>query len=113
VPLTPATQHLIGARELARMKRTAILVNTSRGAVVDERALIAALRSRRIAAAGLDVFAREPTVPAALRTLPNVVLTPHIASATVATRAAMATLAARNLAAALQGRRPPNRVPMP
>ena len=110
VPLTPATRGLIGARELARMKRTAVLVNTSRGPIVDERALITALRRRRIAAAGLDVFAAEPHVPAALRALPNVVLTPHVASATTATRAAMATLAARNLAVALAGRRPPNRV---
>jgi lactate dehydrogenase-like 2-hydroxyacid dehydrogenase len=92
------------------MKPTAVLVNTSRGAVVDEPALVAALRRRRIAAAGLDVYAREPHVPAALRSLPNVVLTPHIASATTATRAAMATLAARNLAAALAGRHPPNLV---
>jgi glyoxylate reductase len=110
VPLTEATRGLIGARELARMKPTAVLVNTSRGPVVDEAALIAALRRRRIAAAGLDVFAREPDVPAALRTLPNVVLTPHVASATTATRGAMAALAARNLAAALAGRRPPNAV---
>jgi lactate dehydrogenase-like 2-hydroxyacid dehydrogenase len=110
VPLTAATRGLIGARDLTRMKRTAVLVNTSRGPVVDERALIAALRQRRIAAAGLDVFAREPEVPAALRVLPNVVLTPHVASATIATRNAMAVLAARNLAVALAGRRPPNPV---
>ena len=110
VPLTAATRGLIGARELGRMKRTAVLVNTSRGPVVDEHALVTALRRRRLAAAGLDVFAREPHVPAALRSLPNVVLTPHVASATTATRAAMATLAARNLALALAGRRPPNRV---
>jgi lactate dehydrogenase-like 2-hydroxyacid dehydrogenase len=110
VPLTPATRGLIGTRELRRMKRTAILVNTSRGSVIDEGALIAALQRRRIAGAGLDVFAREPHVPAALRRLPNVVLTPHVASATTATRTAMAILAARNLAAALAGRRPPNPV---
>ncbi len=110
VPLAPATRHLIGARELARMKRTAILVNTSRGPVVDEAALTTALRRGRIAAAGLDVFEREPAVPAALRRLPNVVLTPHVGSATTATRTAMAVLAARNLVAALAGREPPNRV---
>ena len=111
VPLTPATRHLVGARELARMKRTAILVNTSRGQVVDERALVRALASGRIAAAGLDVYEREPEVPAALRALPNVVLTPHIASATTQTRRRMALLAATNLAAALAGHEPPNRVP--
>jgi glyoxylate reductase len=110
VPLTAATRHLIGARELTRMKRTAILVNTSRGPVVDERALVRALASGRIAAAGLDVYEREPETPAALRALPNVVLTPHIASATTETRRRMAILAAMNLAAALAGREPPNRV---
>ncbi len=110
VPLTAATRRLLGARELARMKPGAILVNTSRGAVVDERALIRALGSGRLAAAGLDVFAREPRVPRALRSLPNVVLTPHVASATSATRRRMAILAARNLAAVLAGRRPPNPV---
>lgn len=112
-PLTAATRHLIGAAELARMKRSAILVNTSRGPVVDEAALIRALATRRIAAAGLDVFEREPEVPAALRRLPNVVLTPHVGSATTATRGAMALLAVRNLVAALAGREPPNRVETP
>ena len=110
VPLTPETHHLMGARELARMKRSAVLVNTSRGPVVDERALVAALRARRIAGAGLDVYEHEPAVPRTLRTLPNVVLTPHIGSATTATRGRMAARAARNLAAALAGREPPNRV---
>jgi glyoxylate reductase len=110
VPLTAATRHLIGARELARMRRGAVLVNTSRGLVVDEAALVRALASGRLAAAGLDVFEREPAVPAALRALPTVVLTPHVASATIATRERMAVLAARNLAAALAGRRPPNAV---
>ena len=110
VPLRAETVHLIGRRELARMKRTAILVNTSRGGVVDEAALIDALRTKRIAGAGLDVFAREPRVPRALRAMSNVVLTPHIASATAATRARMAALAAANLTAVLAGREPPNRV---
>jgi glyoxylate reductase len=110
VPLTAQTRHLIGARELARMKRTAVLVNTSRGAVVDETALVRALGRGRIAGAGLDVFEHEPRVPRALRAAPNVVLTPHIASATTATRARMAELAARNLAVALAGGAPPNRV---
>jgi glyoxylate reductase len=113
VPLTSATGRLLGARELARMKKGAILVNTSRGAVVDEKALVRALVSGHLGGAGLDVFAREPHVARALRTLPNVVLTPHIASATSATRTRMATLAARNLAAALAGRRPPNPVALP
>jgi glyoxylate reductase len=112
-PLTPETRHLIGAAELARMKRTAILVNTSRGPVVDEAALLRALARRRIAAAGLDVFEREPAVAGALRRLPNVVLTPHVGSATTATRTAMAVLAARNLVAALAGREPPSRVRLP
>jgi glyoxylate reductase len=106
VPLRAATRHLIGARELARMKPTAVLVNTSRGPVVDERALVRALAGGRLGAAGLDVYEREPRVPAALRRLPSVVLTPHVASATTRTRTAMATLAARNIARVLAGRRP-------
>ena len=113
VPLSANTRRLIGERELSRMKRGAILVNTSRGPVVDERALVRALATGKLAAAGLDVYENEPDVPAALRALPNVVLTPHIASATTATRARMATLAAQNLAAALTGREPPNRVTLP
>jgi glyoxylate reductase len=111
VPLTPTTRHMIGARELAHMKRTAILVNTSRGQVIDERALVRALAAGRIAGAGLDVYESEPEVPAALRALSNVVLAPHIASATRETRRRMAVLAATNLAAALAGCEPPNRVP--
>jgi glyoxylate reductase len=110
VPLTPATRGLIGPRELALMKPDAILVNTSRGAVVDEPALVRALATGRLGGAGLDVFAHEPRVPAALRRLPNVVLTPHVASATSATRTRMAVLAAQNLAAVLAGRRPPTPV---
>ena len=104
VPATPATHHLIGDRELGRMKRGAILINTSRGTIVDERALVAALKKRRIWGAGLDVFAREPRIPRALRALDNVVLTPHIASATRGTRGAMATLAAANLVEYFAGR---------
>ena len=105
-PLTPATRHLIGAAELARMKDTAILVNTARGPVVDERALIDALHGGVIAGAGLDVYEHEPEIPPELRKLDNVVLLPHIASAGAATREAMALLAVDNVAAVLAGRPP-------
>ncbi len=97
VPYTPASHHTIGAAELALMKPTATLVNIARGGIVDDAALAQALRDRRIAAAGLDVFEGEPKVHPALLGVPNVVLTPHIASATVPTRLAMADLAADNL----------------
>jgi len=108
LPYTAASHHAIGAAELAAMKPSATLTNVARGGVVDDAALAAALRERRIAAAALDVFEGEPQVQAALLDVPNVVLTPHIASATVATRRAMAELAATNLIAALGGERPPN-----
>lgn len=108
VPLTPATRHLIGRAELARMKPTAILVNTARGPVVDEEALVEALERRIIWGAGLDVFENEPAVHPKLLELPNVVLAPHIASASYATRRRMSMMAAENAAAALAGRRPPN-----
>ena len=101
VPYSPASHHLVGAAELALMKPSATLTNIARGGVVDDTALAAALRERRIAAAGLDVFEAEPAVHPALLALPNVVLTPHIASASLPTRRAMADLAARNLMAAL------------
>jgi lactate dehydrogenase-like 2-hydroxyacid dehydrogenase len=105
VPLSAATEGLIGASELALMKRSAILINGARGQVVDEAALIAALRERRILGAGLDVFEREPLpVDSPLFQLPNVVATPHIGSATAQTREAMALRAATNLTDALQGR---------
>jgi len=107
VPYSAASHHAIGAAELALMKPSATLTNVARGGVVDDAALAAALRERRIAAAALDVFEGEPKVNPALLTVPNVVLTPHIASATVATRRAMADLAADNLIAALTGGRPP------
>ena len=104
VPLTPETRHLIGRRELAAMKRTAVLVNTARGGVVDQRALYEALRDRTIAAAATDVAEVEPIPPDdPLLTLGNVIITPHIASASVATRTRMAVLAARNLLAGLRG----------
>jgi lactate dehydrogenase-like 2-hydroxyacid dehydrogenase len=111
MPLTPETRHIIGAAELARMKSSAILINTARGAVVDQRALFEALRDRRIAAAGLDVFETEPLpLDDPLLTLDNVVLLPHVGSATVQTRTRMAVLAARNLAAGLRGEPLPHAV---
>ena len=97
VPYSAASHHAIGAAELALMKRTACLVNIARGGIVDDAALAVALREKRIAAAGLDVFEGEPKVHPDLLTVPNVVLTPHIASATIPTRMAMANLAADNL----------------
>jgi lactate dehydrogenase-like 2-hydroxyacid dehydrogenase len=105
-PLTAETRHLIGAAELAAMKPTAVLVNTARGPIVDEAALAEALAEGRIAAAGLDVFEREPEVEPRLLDLDNVVLTPHLGSATVETRTAMAELAARNAISVLAGQGP-------
>jgi glyoxylate reductase len=109
-PLTPDTKHLVDAAFLARMKPSAILVNTSRGPVVDEGALADALRQKKIFAAGLDVFESEPAVHPGLLELENAVLLPHIASATVETRNRMATMAAENLLAVLGGRPAPNPV---
>lgn len=106
LPYTPEARHTIGAAELALMKPTATLVNIARGGIVDDAALAAALREKRIAAAGLDVFEGEPRVHPDLLTVPNVVLTPHIASATVKTRFAMARLAADNLVAFLVNGKP-------
>lgn len=97
VPYSPASHHTIGEPELALMKPTATLINIARGGIVDDAALAVALREKRIAAAGLDVFEGEPKVHPDLLTVPNVVLTPHIASATIPTRLAMANLAADNL----------------
>lgn len=108
VPLTPDTHHLIGSEQLARMKPTAVLVNTSRGPVVDEGALADALRGGGIFAAGLDVYEREPEIHPGLLELDNVVLAPHIASGSVRTRSEMSVLAVRNLLAGLRGERPPN-----
>lgn len=107
VPYGAATHHLVGAAQLARMKPGATLTNIARGGVVDDAALAVALRAGRLAAAGLDVFEGEPAVHPALLDLPNAVLTPHIASASVPTRRAMATLAADNLIALLAEGRPP------
>ena len=106
LPYSPAAHHAIGAAELKQMKPTATLVNLARGGIVDDAALAEALRNRTIAAAGLDVFEGEPTVNPALLTVPNVVLTPHIASATIPTRRAMADLAADNLIYFLSGKGP-------
>ncbi len=108
-PLTPQTFHLIGRKEIAMMKPTAVLVNTSRGAVVDQGALVEALGAGRIFAAGLDVFEEEPLAPEhPLLSLPNVVCTPHLGSATHSTRLGMARLAVENLVRGLAGERPPN-----
>ncbi|NKQ54130.1 D-glycerate dehydrogenase [Amycolatopsis sp. K13G38] len=109
-PLTPQTRHLIDAEALGAMKNTAYLINTTRGPVVDEAALADALRRGEIAGAGLDVFEKEPEVEPRLLDLDNVVLTPHLGSATVETRTEMALLAARNVAAVLAGEAPLNPV---
>jgi glyoxylate reductase len=108
VPLTKETHHLISTEQFAQMKPTAILVNTSRGPVVDEAALVEALKMHRIAGAGIDVYEREPAVHPGLVALHNVVLAPHIASATTRTRSEMSAMAARNMATAVRGGRPPN-----
>jgi len=109
-PYSPATHHLIGAAEIAKMKPTAILVNSARGGVVDDAALAKALHERRIAGAGLDVFEGEPRLDPAYVGLANVVLTPHIGSASRATRVIMCNTAAANMTAVLEGREPPNPV---
>ena len=107
-PLTPETLHLIGDRELDMMKSTSYLINTSRGPVVDERALAVALASGSIAGAGLDVYEEEPQVYPGLLELGNVVLAPHIGSASVETRTKMSVMAADNIIAAMRGEKPPN-----
>jgi glyoxylate reductase len=108
VPLTKDTQHLLSTPQFGQMKRSAILINTSRGPVVDEAALVEALQAGRIAGAALDVYEREPAVHPGLVALANVVLAPHIASGTVRTRSEMSAMAARNMATAIRGGRPPN-----
>lgn len=110
VPYSAATHHMIGTAQLGRMKRSAILINVARGGVVDDKALVAALRERRIAAAGLDVYENEPNFLRDFLDLKNVVLAPHIASSTEATRHKMAMTAAQNLVAALTTGKPPNLV---
>jgi glyoxylate reductase len=108
LPFTPETQHFIGAKELALMKPTAVLVNMARGGIVDDAALIDALKRKTIWAAGLDVYENEPKFNPGFLELKNVVLSPHIASSSEPTRKAMAMTAAKNLAAALSGQTPPN-----
>jgi glyoxylate reductase len=110
VPLTQETHHLLSTPQFDQMKRTAILINTSRGPVIDEAALVQALQTKKIAGAGLDVYEREPAVHPGLIPMPNVILAPHIASATVRTRSEMSAMAARNMATAVRGGRPPNLV---
>ncbi len=113
VPLTDETRHLIDARRLSLMKPTAFLVNVSRGPVVDEQALVEALRAGTIAGAALDVFEKEPELTPGLTSLTNVVLTPHIGSGSWETRTNMAHVAVRNIMAALEGKTPPNLVNQP
>ena len=107
VPLLPETRGLFDAPKFFRMKRTAFLINTSRGPVIDEAALVAALENNKIAGAALDVFENEPVIHPGLKR-PNVVLTPHIASASIETRTKMAVMAANNIVALFKGQRPPN-----
>jgi glyoxylate reductase len=107
-PLNKETRHQIGARELRLMKKTAFLINTARGAIVDEAALVRALAKKQIAGAGLDVFEHEPKVDRALKRMPNVVLTPHLGSATPEVREAMANIVVDNILALLGGRKLPN-----
>jgi len=108
VPLIDETYHLIGEKEFRMMKKDAVLINTSRGLVVDEQALIQVLKEKRIFGAGLDVYEHEPEVPKELIKLDNVVLQPHSASATVNSRTGMAIMAAKNMIAGLKGETPPN-----
>jgi glyoxylate reductase len=105
-PYLPSTHHLMGAEQFAAMKRTAYVINSARGPIIDEEALVAALRAGEIAGAGLDVFEQEPAVHPGLLEMDNVVLLPHLGSATTETRAAMASLAADNVLAVLRGEAP-------
>lgn len=108
IPLLPSTEHLIGEKELKIMKSTAILINTSRGSVINEKALITALKEKWIFGAGLDVYENEPSISKELRMLGNVVIQPHSASATFETRSKMAIMAAENMLVGLEGKIPPN-----
>ncbi len=106
VPLLPATHHLIDAKRLALMKKTAFIINTSRGPIIDEQALIEALQKKQIGGAGIDVFEFEPEIPSAMRKLENIIITPHTASATIEARQAMSAYAAKNIIAVLSGKPP-------
>ena len=108
LPLSPETRHYIAAKELALMKKSAILVNVSRGPVVDEKALVKALKAGRLFGAGLDVYEDEPALAPGLTALPNMTLTPHIGSGTIETRLKMSNMAVTNCIAGLTGQRPPN-----
>jgi glyoxylate reductase len=110
LPLTPATHHLIGACELAWMKPTAFIINTARGPIVDEGALVNALKTEIIAGAGLDVYEQEPTIHSALAELKQVVLLPHLGSATLHARVQMGLVCLKNIQAVLEGRLAPNQV---
>jgi glyoxylate reductase len=110
VPLTQETHHMLSTAQFEQMKRSAILINTARGPVIDEAALVTALTAKKIAGVGMDVYEREPAVHPGLLSMPNVVLAPHIASATTRTRSEMSAMAARNMATAARGGRPPNLV---
>ena len=113
VPLTEKTHHLISKKELKMMKNTAILINTARGPIVNQEDLIWALKNKEIASAGLDVFEHEPEIPHELTLLDNVVLTPHIASATVETRISMAKISAQNIIDVFEGKEPFGLVKLP
>lgn len=106
VPLLPTTRHLISTKEFVMMKKTAYLINTSRGPVIDEKALVQALKKKQIAGAGLDVFEFEPKLSPGLEKLDNVIVTPHTASATIEARSAMSELAAKNILAVFNGQKP-------
>jgi len=107
-PLNAETRHQIGARELGLMKKSSFIINTARGAIIDEKALVRALKAKRIAGAGLDVFEFEPKVSAELKRMKNVVLEPHLGSATAEVREVMANIVVDNIEALIGGRRPPN-----
>ena len=107
-PLTEKTRHMIGAKEISMMKRTAYLINTARGTVIDEESLVNALKNKQIAGAGLDVYEEEPKLKPGLAELDNVVLAPHLGSATIETRTKMSVIAAENIIAVLNGQKPNN-----
>jgi len=108
IPLNKSTHHMIGEKELKMMKKTAVLINTSRGPIVDEKALVKALKEKWIFGAGLDVYEHEPTISKELTILENVTIQPHSASATIETRTKMAIMAAENMLVGLKGEIPPN-----